>query len=258
MHSFLIALQFLTRLSPVHQEIWTEQDFGASVKTFPLVGAVLGLIYFCVSFALCIAVPFFDIPFPKHMTMAILLAMPILLTGGLFCDGFMDTMDGIFSGRDKEKMLTIMKDSRVGSNGVFAFVLLMIFQYGILLDFFDEKFLEILPCQAMFVMPIVARLMVVYEIKKCPLARQTGLGKMFADFSEKNALTIATIFTLILLIPFGWLGYASLLVCFCFTKLFAHYVTKKIGGVTGDIYGATATICECLVLLVFFVGRHFV
>ena len=45
MKAFLIGLQFLTRIQVVKQTVWTEEDFGKSVRYFPLVGLVLGLLY---------------------------------------------------------------------------------------------------------------------------------------------------------------------------------------------------------------------
>ena len=105
MKSFLIGLQFLTRISIVRQEVWTEEDFGASVRYFPLIGAVLGICYGAVAALMFLVLPAYGIHLPKHFCTAFLLLLTVLLTGGLFCDGFMDSMDGIFSGRSRERML---------------------------------------------------------------------------------------------------------------------------------------------------------
>ena len=115
MTPFFIALQFLTRLKIVNQTEWTMEDFGKSVATFPYIGLIIGIfltiIYFIFSQFLA--------PVPL---MLIIVISEFLFTGGLHADGLMDTSDGLFSGREREKKLEIMKDSRIGSFGVVAFV----------------------------------------------------------------------------------------------------------------------------------------
>ena len=121
MRSFLTALQFLTRIHLVRQENLTAEDFGRSTRFFPLVGVVLGALYLLAALA-CLAF----LGLPSYTGKAILVLLPLLLTGGLHADGFMDTVDGLFSGRSRERMLEIMKDSRTGSFGVAAFAGLLL------------------------------------------------------------------------------------------------------------------------------------
>ena len=92
MHSFLIGLQFLTRIRFVRQTTWTAEDFGRSTRFFPLVGLVLGL---CYMLAAWVPIYFLGV---RSLTCVLILILPILLTGGIHADGFMDTADGIFSG----------------------------------------------------------------------------------------------------------------------------------------------------------------
>ena len=105
MKAFFIGLQFLTRIHLVSQTVWTEEDFGKSVRYFPLVGAVLGMIYGGTAFIMFNLLPHFGVFTPHYFGVAILLAMTVILTGGIHCDGFMDTVDGIFSGRPRDRML---------------------------------------------------------------------------------------------------------------------------------------------------------
>lgn len=249
MRAFFIGLQFLTRISIVHQDEWTAEDFGRSVKFFPLIGAVLGAIYAAFAYAFYVWLPARGIILPPHLTAAVLLILPPLMTGGLHCDGFMDTMDGVFSGRSRERMLEIMKDSCTGSNAVFCFVVLMFLEFAILLDMPKEV---IVP--ALFVMPVISRLMMTAGIVLFPYARPDGLGKAFAQYAGRNALVFAAICTVILLFPFSWLAFGSLVVCAAFTAFFGRYVEKRLGGLTGDVYGAITTLNEGLVLLSFLVG----
>ena len=269
MRAFFIGLQFLTRISIVEQKDWCEKDFADSVRYFPLIGLVLGIIYTAFAALLMSFLPQNGILLPHHVVAAILLILPILLTGGLHCDGFMDTMDGLFSGRSRERMLEIMKDSRVGANGVFAFVLLMIFDWSILLDLLQSAWLF----PALFAMPIVSRLMMVVAISAFPYARPVGMGKAFKDGGTKSVLYGAFFYTLILvffpgvaahffgIIPLDAAGLSSWLLSMTavifaalfFTIFFASYATRHLGGLTGDVYGAITTLTEMLVLLSFLV-----
>ena len=253
----------------MEQKDWCEKDFADSVRYFPLIGLVLGIIYAAFAALLLSFLPQNGILLPHHVVAAILLILPILLTGGLHCDGFMDTMDGLFSGRSRERMLEIMKDSRVGANGVFAFVLLMIFDWSILLDLLQSAWLF----PALFAMPIVSRLMMVVAISAFPYARPVGMGKAFKDGGTKSVLYGAFFYTLILvffpgvaadffgIIPLDAAGLSSWLLsmtavifaALLFTIFFASYATRHLGGLTGDVYGAITTLTETLVLLSFLV-----
>lgn len=269
MRAFFIGLQFLTRISIVEQKDWCEKDFADSVRYFPLIGLVLGVIYAAAAALLLRVLPQTGfLLLPPHVIAAVLLMLPILLTGGLHCDGFMDTMDGLFSGRSRERMLEIMKDSRVGANGVVAFVLLMILNWSILLDLLQSSW--IFP--ALFVMPVMARLMMVVAIVSFPYARPEGMGRAFKDGGTKPVLCAALFYTLLLLLltgmffeflgePFAvgagffsaWLPAIAAVFCmaFFFTISFASYATRCLGGLTGDVYGAITTLTEAIVLFSF-------
>ncbi len=249
MRAFFVALQFLTRISIVRQDEWTVEDFGRSVKFFPLVGAVLGTIYAAVIYGAVYWLPDRGVILPLHVLSVFLLIFPLLMNGGLFCDGFMDTMDGVFSGRSRERMLEIMKDSRVGSNAVFCFTTLLLLEWGIILDMPAAILLP-----AFFVRPVIALLMMTGGILLYPYARPEGMGKAFAQYSGRGTLPVAAVTALLLVLPWGKLAWASLVVCMLFTRFFAGYVTKRLGGLTGDIYGAIATLNEGLVLLTFLIG----
>ena len=249
MRAFFIGLQFLTRISIVRQDQWTAEDFGRSVKFFPLIGAVLGVIYAAFAHAFYVWLPAQGIVLPQHLAAAALLVLPPLLTGGIHCDGFMDTMDGVFSGRTRERMLEIMKDSCTGANAVFCFVVLMFLEFAVLLDMPKE-----IMSAALFAMPIVARLMMVAGITLFPYARPDGLGKAFAQYAGRGALIFAAACALALTIPLGRLAWLSLIVCSAFTAFFGNFVEKRLGGLTGDVYGAIATLNEGLLLLTFLTG----
>ena len=240
MNSFLVGLQFLTRIRIVRQTVWTAEDFGRSTRFFPLVGLVLGI---CYALAAWILVSVLGM---RALTAALLLILPLLLTGGLHADGFMDTADGVFSGRERERKLEIMKDSRVGSFGVVAFVLLMFLQFALLLDMSPPLLVSVF-----FVMPIIGRMAMVLAVSCFPYARADGMGKTFADMADRGTVAIAAVTTSVLVIPIGLLATLALVLGIVFALLFCRWMTAILGGVTGDVYGAATVLTETIVLAVF-------
>ena len=240
MNSFLIGLQFLTRIHLVRQTVWTAEDFGRSTRFFPLVGLVLGICYALSAWLLLYAFGM------RSLTAALLLILPLLLTGGLHADGFMDTADGVFSGRDRARKLEIMKDSRVGAFGVVSFVMLMFVQFALLSDM-----APLLLVPALFVMPIIGRLAMVLAVACFPYAREDGMGKTFADMADRSTAVIAALTTAVLVLPWGMLATAALVLGTLFALLFCRTMTNILGGVTGDVYGAATVLTETLVLAVF-------
>lgn len=240
MKSFITALQFLTRIHVKNQVDLTAEDFGRSTKFFPLVGLILGIIYMLASWCLIAVFGW------ANLVTTLLVLLPVLLTGGLMLDGFMDTVDGVFSGRERERVLEIMKDSRVGSFGVIALACLLLVNWSALRD---VKLVLIMT--ALFIMPIIGRMAMVMAIAFFPYARKEGMGKIFADMADRKTIIIAAVTTLICVVPWGQAAIAALVIGLAFAWLAASWLNKKLGGLTGDTYGAIETLTETVVLLVF-------
>ena len=254
MNEFLIGLQFLTRINLVRQESWSEESFGKSVKFFPAVGAVLGIFFV----AIVAGEIFLSGGRLTIFVGATFFVLNVILTGGIHCDGLMDTADGIFSGREKEKILEIMKDSRAGAFGVVSLVVVAALQISAVAELILISTMQTLA--AIYSAPIIGRFLMVAVIKKFQYARHEGIGKAFAKFSTEKTLPLAFFETLILFLPLAFFdkkfflsAFFSLLITSIFALSFGKFVTKKIGGVTGDIYGATEILSETLVLIIFLI-----
>ena len=240
MRSFLVALQFLTRIQLVQQTQLTVEDFGRSTRCFPLVGAVLGFIYASTVF---VTINFLQW---DNLTITIWLLMTVVLTGGLHYDGFMDTMDGLFSGRSRERMLEIMRDSRVGSFGALAAMCLLLFNWSAMKDI-----PKLMSMTALFVMPVIGRMAMVLAIYAFPYARSEGMGKAFADMVDKKGVSLAGVTTVLFVVPWGQSATLALILGLIFGLLLAAYAARKLGGLTGDVYGAVELLTESFVLFVF-------
>lgn len=230
MQDFFTALQFLTRIKIYNQTQWDEGTFARSVAYFPAVGlviaAVLVAVYKLLVFLNC-----------SSLLIAVLLIITeIIVTGGLLCDGFMDTADGVFSGRERERILEIMKDSCVGSNAVLAFVSLVLLKLAVYLELNSEQL-----TLALYAMPIITRTLMVYNIRCYSYARKSGIGGMFASADKKIVLISSTLLGLALLAPTQSLSlFIALILTIAYNFWAANYLKRILHGLTGDTYGALA------------------
>ena len=128
MRDFITCLEFLTRIRFSNRTDWRDDDFAKSVPYFPLVGLVMGLFMAAVNYGLLYANT------PLFMRAVLLILAELVIIGALMYDGFMDTSDGVFSARNRERMLEIMKDSHVGSNAVIALVCLVLLKIAAIIS----------------------------------------------------------------------------------------------------------------------------
>ena len=239
MHHFLIALQFLTRITIKKDLNITEDNFGKSSFYFPLVGFLLGCILALIGY---VASRLFQ-PFTA---VVLIITAEVILTGGLHLDGYMDTCDGIFSGRERERMLEIMKDSRVGANSVIGLFILILLKIGLLLELITTlNFVPIL-----IIMPLMGRWAMVYIINFFPYARKSGLGSYFSQsLSKRQFIYIFLYCSFLTLAVLPVKLYPVLVLTAFFVRLIANKINKILLGHTGDTYGAINEMTETLYLL---------
>lgn len=237
MKSLLFAFYQLTRF-PLPAVTFDESACGRSVAFFPLVGLFLGVALGGLSWASAWL-------FPLEAQAAILVAGMIVLTGGIHLDGFMDSADGLFSGRPRERKLEIMRDSRVGAFGVIGVVCLLLLKYSLILGQPPETLLSLI-----IVVPALSRWGMSLAIMSFPYARPEGLGKLHASYTGWRELAVATAFAAgaagavlglrgILLMALG--GFAA--------WLLGKAITRELGGLTGDTYGFINELLEVFLLL---------
>ena len=130
---------------------------------------------------------------PLVPLMLILVIAEFLITGGLHADGLMDTSDGLFSGRERDRKLEIMKDSRIGSFGVVAFVFVTLLKWQLLTAIPTAEFIPM----ALIMMPLMSRWSLVLSIRSYPYAREQGMGAAFANLAPKHVITYNTLVNLL-------------------------------------------------------------
>ena len=239
MRGFLIALAFLTRIPlPAPKVEVTSEEFSRSYLYYPLVGLVLGLLLWLLAKA---SIPYF----PPLVLGALILIAQLILTGGIHLDGFMDSMDGLLSARSPERMLEIMKDSRIGAHSCMALVGLLLLKFSLLASLTPTQF------SILLVMPMLSRWVFQIGVIGFPYARPQGLGKGI----QETAHWIPFLFSggLVLAASFYLAGFAGLIafgVCVLTVTLLASRITTLLGGLTGDLYGAFIELSEVVCLLV--------
>ena len=242
----MLMLSFFTRL-PVPYVEYEEERYIKGIKTIPFVGLVLGAILYLVSFV--------GRWFHPQVTAMILLAAYIFMTGGLHLDGLADTCDGVFSGRDRERMLEIMKDSRIGSFGVLAMLFFFLF-YSVMYQF--------LPREALFVLPVIGKSAPLISASLAEYARPSGMGRLLVDNITAKEVMIAVIlpFLTAMAIPGMQQELCVVLMIACvlgeFSVVFlTAWLKKKLGGITGDTHGMVCEASQMVFAFFVYVGTLF-
>ncbi|MWC31212.1 adenosylcobinamide-GDP ribazoletransferase [Paenibacillus sp. MMS18-CY102] len=255
MQGVIAAIQFLTRIPIPLQVPFDPPTLARSLYAFPFAGLLIGLL----TGGGAALLQLLDTPM---ISAALLLGWWILLTGGLHLDGWMDTADGVLSGRSRERMLDIMKDSRVGAMGAIAGFVLMLVKFAALYTLFDRADDQLYPFALLVLAPVWSRWWMTAAIMGWPFAREGGLAVLFAKASKKHAAgaaavaagcTLPVITVAVqagMLGPDAWFVVAVLIAATClFGCLMARWLNNKLGGLTGDTYGAMNEGLEALIIV---------
>ncbi len=240
MSRFLDALRFLTIFPVQRWRTPSPEQMGKAMVCFPFVGTVLGLILATVAWGLR---PLF----PPWVLAAILVGLLIVMTGGLHWDGVADTFDGLGGARgDRQRMLTIMKDSRIGGMGVLSLAFLVVFKVILLAQLPGTRWADIL-----IFMPMAGRLVQLEMAAWGRYARaETGTGQAFVEGTRRSDFWFALGgVALLSLWVLGWSGLGLLLLCLLYGIGIVAFFHRKLGGVTGDILGMASETTEILALI---------
>nr|WP_321486747.1 adenosylcobinamide-GDP ribazoletransferase [uncultured Draconibacterium sp.] len=232
---FLTALMFYTRIPVGYIQGWSEKMLNKSTRYFPIIGWIVGGVGALVYFAIGAVLP---------VTLAVVLSMvaTILLTGAFHEDGFADSCDGFGGGYTPERILEIMKDSRIGTYGTVGLLLVLAIKFLALshIDAMRIPFILIAGHALSRVFPVL----LIYSSTYARLdasSKTKPVGKADSLFSLLFALVTGGFSLWFLAWQETVLVVAVLLVV---TFYFRNYITRKLGGYTGDVLGALQQLCE--------------
>jgi adenosylcobinamide-GDP ribazoletransferase len=236
---FILALQFLTKITLKRDISYTDQELGQSAVWFPAVGLVLGLILVLLNILLSYGLP-------EPIVNILLITAQIALTGGLHLDGLIDLADGLYAGDTPQRVQEVMRDTHVGSMGLITlFVVLILKLFS--LNAIDAAYKN----HILLIMPTLSRWCALYTASRYKYARQeTGTGQVFTKESDQQGFLKASILPILLcIVLMGAKGVWLVMMVFFTTVALGTYLNKRIGGMTGDSLGAVNEIIEVTVLL---------
>lgn len=239
MRSLIIAFSMYSRI-PMPRCEWNEQGMKYSMCFFPLVGAALGLCSAGVYYGLG-ALGFGPISRALALT-----AVPILVTGGIHMDGYLDTVDARSSWKSREEKLRILKDPHMGA---FACI------YGIVYLLLTAAFWseagdgEVVSIAVGYVFSRILSALAVVTFQK---AKSEGMAAASADASSKAARWVLLAELAVCAVGMTALcpryGLTALGVGACCFGWYRHMAYKDFGGITGDLAGYFLQVCELAVL----------
>ena len=245
MDGLFLAFGFLTVI-PMPFLAARPGGMGRAAVWFPVVGLVVG--------ALLAGVAWGSLALwrDRWIAAALVLIANLLLTGGLHLDGFMDTADAFFSHRDRERMLEIMKDSRAGALGVASGIVLLLAKFAAVSALLSHP--GRLPLILLALAPMLGRESIVF-VARIPSARPSGLGASFGSEVRPLHQQMAFMLTCVLaisLMQWGgrvWAAAGLYGLALLVATVVALYWKRRLGGLTGDIYGSINECTELAALL---------
>jgi len=248
---YLLAIQFFTRI-PVTGRLaawvgYSPAMLRESAAHFPGIGWLVGAVAALGYAAVLLLLP--DVAATPLVAAALSTVLTVLLTGAFHEDGLSDVADGLGGAYERERVLDIMKDSRVGAFGVLALVLALLSKVS-LLTLLGEVDLE-LACAGLFVAHVVSRFLPLLLIRLLPHVGDTARSKSkpLAEQISGASLFVASVWLLAALALVFWFYpdvnwlvpvLTAVLAWLWMWRLFS----RRLQGFTGDCLGATQQVCE--------------
>jgi len=229
---FSLAIGFFTRLPMPSVPDFQESDLNHSVKYFPLVGLLVGalaaLVYWLAAKIL-----------PIEIAVILSMIVTIYATGCFHEDGLADAADGLGGGWEKEQVLTIMQDSRIGSYGAAALVMALLTKFTLL-----GHISPMLVPMVLITGHALSRYAAVLVIYTQVYVRSSGKSKPLATKLSAGELILASLFGLVPLVFLSVHLLWALLPVVLVWAWFSHKLKRRIGGYTGDCLGAMQQLTE--------------
>lgn len=233
------GLAFLTILPVPRRWCGESRDLERSIVWFPLIGLLIGGLIAGFDAGVSALLPVL----PASVLSVIAM---VAISGALHLDGLADTADGFLSSRPRERILEIMRDSRVGPMGVLAIVGILLLKVAAMASLAsDARF------GAVLLMPLAGRTAPVLLMSTLGYVRENGLVTAF----QRKRTFVAPLLALVSLAVAGFLaagatGLAAAAVAVGVTAIFGLWCRAKIGGYTGDTLGAACELAEAVPALV--------
>lgn len=248
MKSLVMMITFLTRIPLPQIGEFNEKDFIRGIIYAPLIGLFIGVVLALESYFLK--------PYLPSIVLGFLIFLSyLIISGGLHIDGLVDSADGLYSSRKKDRILEIMKDSRVGTFGALALLIVCI-GFIIISGYLDW--------QGILFMPLVGRITMLQVAASGDYAREDGMAKGIIDYIETRHWIYWILIFMILsvagmvlvdekLFLIIFLSYIQLI---GIMHMQCKSIIGKIDGITGDILGYSVELSQVIymMIMIFWMG----
>jgi adenosylcobinamide-GDP ribazoletransferase len=240
-NTLLTAIMFFTRIPVPANLPFSKELLNRAIRYFPLVGALVGVLTGLVFMAASMV-------FPTSIALLLSMISGILITGAFHEDGFADFCDGYGGGYTTEKVLEIMKDSRLGTYGTIGLLAMLAVKWASLNSLSLESVVPVLIAAHIF-----SRVAPVWLIFTVPYIRadEQSKAKPLGNEATMGSVVIASVTAIIALV---WIPSEKMvvlvLVQFLVFVLFRAYIIRRTGGYTGDVLGALQQLSEVAFYLV--------
>ena len=239
-----LAVAFSTYSAlPMPQFPWDEKHMRYAICAFPLVGVVIGGLLLLWSW-ICRYLQVGSVLFAS-----VAVCLPLLVTGGIHMDGFMDTVDALASHQDRARKLEIMKDSACGAFAVLYCGIYLLLSFGL---FAQLREASVFGCSLIF---FYSRCLSGLCAVSMPNARKAGMLHAFTEQAHtRKAIVILLILTVLVAAAMFRFAPLSLLLGLITMVWYRRFAIKQFGGVTGDTAGFFLQVCELVMVAGFWLG----
>jgi len=238
MSGLIIAFQLLTRL-PIRTAQPTPRQISESYYFYPIVGFLIGITAVMLRRLLTII-------FPLSFSITLVLAFLIWITGGLHEDGLADAADAMGAGWTPDERLTIMKDSRIGAFGAAILILALLAKYSALTS------MDSVRLDASIVTAQILGRWIFLPMGFFNHPARAGLGSEFMKGLTAKAVIIGTTIAIsAVTLLCRMRGVLAVVTAVAVTVLACVYFRRRLGGITGDCFGATFQLVEIATYAIF-------
>lgn len=240
-NAMIISFAMYSKI-PMPKTEWNQENMKYSMCFFPAVGMVIGALVM----AWGMAGTYVEMSRPFYT--AVMLLIPVLVTGGLHLDGLLDTADAISSYQTRERRLEILKDSNSGAFAVITCVCYFLLAYGV----WSEVSQTALPVLALGF--VLSRSLSGLSVVSFRCARNTGLAVAFAEPAQKRTVQVVMVLHIVvcavlMCIVSPLLGAAALAAAAGSFAYYRYMSYTHFGGITGDLAGFFLQVCELAMAL---------
>lgn len=242
LNNLLLYFQFFTRI-PINKALDCDmKNFRDGSFFFPVIGLFTGTLQYGLYRILIHYLPI-------NIVSVIILTIPIIITGGLHVDGLGDTIDGFFSFKgDKEKIMEIMKDSRVGTFASIGISVDLLLRYTAISTVIASGKSYII-----IAAPIIARFTVVFLCFIGKSAKKNSSANIYIGNIGVRGMILTILFTFLFIFRLITIKYTLILMVssICLSYLFYLLCDSKIKGLNGDTLGANYEITDVFAMILY-------